>query len=85
MMRRRKWERLRQAALFLLPIAAASVVLLFAAVLNTMDADRCALGAALQEQAGLVREFESDSVQLFLVILFHGKHLFGNYITLLRD
>ena len=48
MMRRRKWERLRQAALFLLPIAAASVVLLFAAVLN---ADRCALGAALQEQA----------------------------------
>ena len=51
MMRRRKWERLRQAALFLLPIAAAAVVLLFAAVLNTMDADRCALGAALQEQA----------------------------------
>ena len=37
MMRRRKWERLRQAALFLLPIAAAAVVLLFAAVLNTMD------------------------------------------------
>ena len=51
MMRRRKWERLRQAALFLLPIAAAAVVLLFAEVLNTMDADRCALGAALQEQA----------------------------------
>lgn len=51
MRRRRKWERLREAALFLLPIAAAAVVLLFAVMLNTMDTDRQALGAAQLEQA----------------------------------
>ena len=51
MRRRRKWERLRETALFLLPIAAAAVVLLFAVMLNTMDTDRQALGAAQLEQA----------------------------------
>lgn len=51
MRRRRKRDRLRGIALFLLPLVAAGIVVFFATALNTLDSGREARSIAQLEQA----------------------------------
>lgn len=51
MRRRRRWERLRGAAMLLLPFIAAGVLVFFASALDSLDSGRQAQSMAQLEQA----------------------------------